>query len=141
MDQIAKKYNKCKPLVCSLRVRLPMNLFNLRQIIQENKSKSCATCNKESKRRLTNSEGLEKSLRKLGDIQVSENKGYELYTVNGSNPFSESAPVSLSHYPYNDSSVYQCHDCLAIFIIYLETGGHAARYQARWVRDEIQFMS
>ena len=117
-----------------------MNIKDLLEIVVKNNSQSCSVCCKESKRGLTNSDGLENSLQNLGKIESLNNYGYDAYQENEENPFSESATVSLSHYPYNDGTVFQCKACSATFIIYLETGGHAARYQARWIQHDLKFM-
>ncbi|WP_157771112.1 hypothetical protein [Shewanella algae] len=117
-----------------------MNIDDLLNVVAEQESNSCSECGKESKLHLTNSDGLENKLHFMGKIEPMTFLGYQTYSKNGSNPFSDMAPVSLSHYPYNGSDVYRCDSCMAIFFIYLETGGHAARYQARWIRRDLNFL-
>jgi len=120
-------------------VRASMNVEELRDILVEGESQSCAVCLKEAKRSWTNSNGLENSLCALGKADGETSYGWDSYVELGEKPHPDLATVSLSHYPYNDSVVYRCDDCDGTLIIYLETGGYGARYQARWIRSNLQF--
>lgn len=114
-----------------------MNIGRLKEIIPLNESDYCEECHKENLRGWTNSNRLEAKLPKLGKIESLQNKGYETYKKGGENRFAPEATAALSYYPYNGSSVYQCISCKGVILIYLETGGHAARYQARWIPSSI----
>ncbi len=114
-----------------------MNIDSLREIIPLEESDYCEECHKENLRGWTNSNRLETKLPKLGKIESLKNKGYEAYKKGEENRFSSEATAALSYYPYNGSSVYQCISCKGVILIYLETGGHGARYQARWIRSSI----
>ncbi|TCI01325.1 hypothetical protein EZV61_18205 [Corallincola luteus] len=115
-----------------------MNKDQLCRMLEHDQGLSCSVCKKESKKHWTNSDGLENDLTKVGDVEPEDSRGYDEYKERGSNPFSETAPLSLSYYPYNCSSVYKCGSCHAVILIYLETGGHGARYQARWAQSGLE---
>lgn len=98
-------------------------------------------CQKEKLKGWTNSNGLEEKLIKLAEVEPFKSKGYETYNKGGEKPSSIDATAALSYYPYNGSSVYQCGTCQCIILIYLETAGHGARYQARWIPSYIRLES
>ena len=118
-----------------------MNLEHLKLIADVTLSTTCTHCTKENKLRWSKTDGIETILTKVGKLEGYNNKGYEPFTDNNSNPFSENAPICASYYPYNGSEIYQCPYCDAVFAIYLETAGHGARYQARWIRSCLQFLA
>jgi hypothetical protein len=115
-----------------------MNIDSLREIIPLNEPDYCEVCHKENLRGWTNSNELETKLPKLAEIESLQSNGYETYKKGGENPFSFEATAALSYYPYNGSSVYPCGYCKGIILVYLEIGGHWARYQARWIPSSIR---
>lgn len=116
-----------------------MNIEDLLKTIPTTESNFCNECHKETLKGWTNSNSLERKLSKISVIEPQQNFGYETYAAGEENPFSSEATVALSYYPYNGSTAYQCGSCNGVILIYLETGGHAARYQARWVRSTLAF--
>ncbi|MCA6062967.1 hypothetical protein [Thalassolituus marinus] len=115
-----------------------MNIDSLREIIPLNESDYCEECHKENLRGWTNSNELETKLPKIAEIESLNSNGFEIYKKGVENPFSFEATAALSYYPYNGSSVYQCSSCKGIILICLETGGHSARHQARWIPSSIR---
>jgi len=115
-----------------------MNIDDLSTIIPISESASCDECQKENFRGWTNSNSLERKLNKVSKIKPLENKGYEVYSKGDENEFSFEATAALSYYPYNGCSVYQCNTCSGVIFIYLETAGHGARYQARWIPKSVR---
>lgn len=49
---------------------------------------------------------------------------WEEYHPNGTNLWSEDAPVSIDHHPYNRSDVRECISCKRKFLHYTEYGGY-----------------
>lgn len=59
------------------------------------------------------------TLRKEGAAEC-----WDEYHPDGTNLWSEDAPISLVHHPYNQSDVIECRRCKRKFLLYTEYGGY-----------------
>ena len=64
-------------------------------------------------------------LRVLGTLQhESAEESWEEFHPDGTNLWSENAPISVRHHPYNRSDVRECMHCKRKFLHYTEYGGY-----------------
>lgn len=64
-------------------------------------------------------------LRVLGTLQVEgAEESWDEYHPNGTNLWSEEAPISIKHHPYNRCDVRECLACKRKFLHYTEYGGY-----------------
>ena len=64
-------------------------------------------------------------LKSLGTLRVKDAEEFwDEYHPNGTNIWSESAPISIKHHPYNRSDVFECITCQKKFLRYTEYGGY-----------------
>lgn len=57
---------------------------------------------------------------------------WDEYHPDGTNLWSEEAPIAIQHYPYNRSDVLECSHCKRTFLHYIEYGGY---YLDQRIRD------
>ena len=61
----------------------------------------------------------------LGTLKIEgAQESWDEYHPNGTNQWSSDAPISVTHYPYNRSDVYECKSCQRKFLRYTEYGGY-----------------
>jgi hypothetical protein len=66
-----------------------------------------------------------KKLRYLGTLRIEgADDCWDEYHPNGTNIWSENAPISIKHHPYNRSDVCECIRCKKKFLRYTEYGGY-----------------
>ena len=58
--------------------------------------------------------------------------GYEAYHPFNTIYWSDNAHIAIYYYPYHECEVYRCEMCLAIFLYYIERGGHSGEARLRW---------
>jgi len=64
-------------------------------------------------------------LKLLGTLRVDgAEECWDEYHPNGTNIWSEDAPISIKHHPYNQSDVFECISCRKKFLRYTEYGGY-----------------
>lgn len=51
-------------------------------------------------------------------------ESWDEYHPDGTNIWSEEAPIAIQHYPYNRSDVLECRHCKRMFLHYTEYGGY-----------------
>jgi len=66
-----------------------------------------------------------KLLNPIGTLRIEgAQESWDEYHPNGTNQWSNNAPISATHYPYNRSDVYECKSCQRKFLRYTEYGGY-----------------
>lgn len=61
----------------------------------------------------------------LGTLKIEgAQESWDEHHPNGTNQWSSDAPISVTHYPYNRSDVYECKSCQRKFLRYTEYGGY-----------------
>lgn len=66
-----------------------------------------------------------RKLRVLGTLKhESAEESWEEFHPDGTNLWSENAPISVQHHPYNRSDVRECMHCKRKFLHYTEYGGY-----------------
>ena len=61
----------------------------------------------------------------LGTLRIEgAEECWDEYHPDGTNIWSEAAPISIQHHPYNRSNVYGCISCQRKFLRYTEYGGY-----------------
>ena len=64
-------------------------------------------------------------LQTLGTLRIEgAEECWDEYHPDGTNLWSENAPISVTHYPYNRSDVCECTGCKRKFLRYTEYGGY-----------------
>jgi len=64
-------------------------------------------------------------LQTLGTLRIEgAEECWNEYHPDGTNLWSENAPISVTHYPYNRSDVCECTGCKRKFLRYTEYGGY-----------------
>ena len=65
------------------------------------------------------------SLALIGTLRSNdEEKSWEEYHPNGTQLWSSDAPIAIDFHPYNRCDVYQCKNCLRVYLRYTEYGGY-----------------
>lgn len=108
-----------------------MNELNRDQLLKiaafEIATKSCQECSSLSCagwESVPSSFNLNK-LRHLGTLRIEgAEECWDEYHPDGTNLWSENAPISVTHYPYNRSDVCECTGCKRKFLRYTEYGGY-----------------
>jgi hypothetical protein len=108
-----------------------MNEFNREQLIKladsGKASKDCPTCSSLSCvgwESVPSSFDLKK-LKIIGTLKVEgAQECWDEYHPNGTHIWSEDAPISIEHHPYNRCDVYECLGCKKKFLRYTEYGGY-----------------
>lgn len=113
-----------------------INLANL------DKTSECKICNKSlylGWEKLTKEQ--EKILVDCGEFSEAEKyitkNGYTEFHPGGTNYWSKDAPIALAYYPYHESKIRKCNSCNAVFLTYVEYGGHAPQSRCRWVKSDL----
>lgn len=66
-----------------------------------------------------------KKLKVLGTLKnEGAEENWDEYHPDGTNLWSEEAPISIQHHPYDRSDVLQCTGCKRTFLHYTEYGGY-----------------
>jgi DNA-directed RNA polymerase subunit RPC12/RpoP len=66
-----------------------------------------------------------KKLNIIGTLKVEgAEECWDEYHPNDTNIWSENAPISIKHHPYNRCDVYECIGCKKKFLRYTEYGGY-----------------
>jgi len=61
----------------------------------------------------------------LGTLKIEgAEESWDEYHPDGTNLWSENAPISIQHHPYNRSDVRECIRCRRTFLHYTEYGGY-----------------
>lgn len=77
-------------------------------------------------------------LRVLGTLKLeSAAECWDEYHPDGTNLWSENAPISLQHHPYNRSDVRECMSCKRKFLHYTEYGGYYLDERIRELNPEL----
>ncbi len=64
-------------------------------------------------------------LQPLGTLRIEgAEECWDEYHPNGTNIWSEDAPISIKHHPYNRSDICECIGCKKKFLRYTEYGGY-----------------
>jgi hypothetical protein len=64
-------------------------------------------------------------LRTIGTLRIEgAQECWDEYHPNGTNIWSEDAPISIKHHPYNRADVCECIACQKKFLRYTEYGGY-----------------
>lgn len=72
----------------------------------------------------------------LRDQSVHE-PTFEEFHPKGTRYESALAPISMMHFPYNRSDLWQCNRCKRFALRYTEFGGYYIDHRARWARIEL----
>ena len=65
------------------------------------------------------------TLRVLGTLKhEGAEESWDEYHPDGTNLWSDNAPISVDHHPYNRSDVRECIHCKRVFLHYTEYGGY-----------------
>jgi len=121
-----------------------MNEDNLRALSAEhNKLKTCS-CNYSEYLGWQNYKELPEIWEPLGNLDFSEESikrnGYKQYpedSNNFTNYWSEQAVIAVNYYPYHECEYNQCSSCKAVFMTYVEHGGHAAQKRVKYVTSAL----
>lgn len=111
-------------------------------LLDNEKSNNCTFCNKQL---FINWENIKKGdldrLDTLGEFADSENyinlHGYRELHPNGTNYWSNDAPIAIAYYPYHESEIKMCPSCNAVFLHYIEYAGHAPQKRLRLARKSL----
>lgn len=77
------------------------------------------------------------SLNPIGTLRIEgAPESWDEYHPNGTNQWSSDAPISVKHYPYNRSDVYECKSCEKRFLRYTEYGGYYLDARIRELNSE-----
>ena len=61
----------------------------------------------------------------LGTLKLENNEeSWDEHHPDGTNLWSEDAPISIQHHPYNRSDILECNACKRKFLHYTEYGGY-----------------
>lgn len=64
-------------------------------------------------------------LKTLGSLKTERaEESWDEFHPDGTNLWSERAPISIDHYPYNRSDIRECMGCKKKFLHYTEYGGY-----------------
>ena len=114
------------------------------ELLTKNSEVECNTCEKQKYLHWGNiTTSLDNILEEMGEFEDAEkyiNKnGCDEYHPNGENYWSDNAIFALQYYPYHASIIRKCPDCAAIFLSYMEGGGHAPQHRLRWVNKDLVY--
>ena len=118
----------------------------LHDLVESSNETNCQSCNHDKFISWGNKSQEEiDRLELIGEIANNEknvkNNGYKEYHPNGTNYWSENAPVALAFYPYHESKVLRCPDCYSVFLHYVEYQGHAPQKRVRWINKKVVITS
>lgn len=117
-----------------------LNAIQLLEIAQSSKTKDncehCAPLSCQGWESLPS--GFDKeTLIPLGTLRVEgAPECWDEYHPNGTNQWSGDAPISVQHYPYNRSDVFECKACQRKFLSYTEYGGYYLDERIRELNPE-----
>ncbi len=64
-------------------------------------------------------------LQAIGTLKIEDSKEcWDEFHPDGTNIWSENAPISITHHPYNRSDIFECIGCKKKFLRYTEYGGY-----------------
>lgn len=110
-----------------------VNSSKLSQLIETNELSECQRCNKSEFGGWRFADELIPEVVCLATLNPNPHFGYTEQPKHNHNA-SQLTDIDIRYYPYNGCYAYKCSDCHALFLVYLETGGHTARWLARLVR-------
>jgi hypothetical protein len=110
---------------------------------EHNKLKNCP-CNYSEYLGWKNYKELPETWLSLGNLDFSEESikrnGFKKYpedSKNFTNYWSEQAVIAVNYYPYHECEYHQCSNCKAVFMAYVEHGGHAPQKRVKYVTSEL----
>ena len=108
-----------------------MKMLNKEQLLEiatsSKASPACPTCSSLSCAGWTSVPGYFNlgDLKLLGTLKMEGAEDcWDEYHPDGTNLWSEDAPISIEHHPYNRSDVRECISCKRKFLHYTEYGGY-----------------
>lgn len=111
-------------------------------LVDKSDTKVCKTCTKELYLSWGNiTKEMDQALNVIGaflnsDCYINKN-GYTEFHPEGTNYWSESAPIAIAYYPYHESKIRVCNECSAVFLNYTDYSGHAPQNRVRLVRKNL----
>lgn len=79
-----------------------------------------------------------KMLKCVGTLRIEDSpECWEEYRPNGTDLWSQNAPIAIQFHPYNKSDVYQCINCASIYLRYLEAGGYYVDERIRELKADL----
>jgi len=111
-------------------------------LVDKGNQKVCENCTKELYVSWGNiSKEMDQALDVIGIFQNSdyyiEKNGYTEFHPEGTNYWSENAPIAIAYYPYHESKIRVCKKCSTVFLNYTDYAGHAPQNRIRQVRKDI----